>query len=135
MKSLVENALFLRADEGDFDESKHPRGEGGRFSSEEHARETIKKLEEAHAKVGGATQLRVRHENVEGEHKVLVELHSANGKIATTREIKGPVDTHKAIKEMKEELKAERAERAKPKANWAPVKTRPASGYNRFGVR
>ncbi len=136
MRTLVENALILRAGEGsDWDESKHPRAENGQFGSAEHARETISKLQESHDKLGGSTQLRAKLESIEGQHRVSVELHSANGKIATTRELKGPVDTHKVIREMKEELKAEKAERAKPKGDWAPIKTRSASGYNRFGMR
>jgi hypothetical protein len=109
---IVAHALRL----DDWDESAHPREPNGQFGSEGEARDHVHAINQAHKDISA------RYENHEGQHRVAVVMTSANGKLATTKDLKGPVDPRKLVNEMKGALKAERAERARPKDNWAPVR-------------
>ena len=106
--------------DGDWDESAHPRSENGQFGSAEHAIATRDAISQAHEQHGGSTHLEIKRESEGGKHSLSVRLYSANQKIGTERTLHGPTNAPKLIKELKNELKAERAERARPKDNWAP---------------
>jgi hypothetical protein len=103
-------AHALRLD-ADWDESAHPRAENGQFGSGEHVIAARDAIGQAHEQIGGATHIEFHRRSEGDKHTLDVHLYSANQKIGTVRELKGPTDPHKLIKEMKDELKAERAAR------------------------
>jgi len=125
MKSLVENALFLRSDEGDWDESKHPRGENGQFGEGTGAgsvHETVRHLNEAHeasgAKKAIITMNAIRDEN--GRHEA-VDVHLMKQGIRSSIRLTGPIDKEgaaKTIKQLHEKIKIEKAERAEHERNY-----------------